>query len=174
MDESERDHYLFLHAAFAKCETCLAFWLHHGADLSRRAASHPDWIALEWARASNASPEILGLLIQYALPSCRVPSARGWSWICTCTCPVGLTGDVSASWPRGREIINSCMKSLQSLRASFAGSRSDTCRGTPCEPLKSAFRWAEEASLARRSHAMPDGAACCGSGGFLYCCERQC
>ena len=37
----------------------------------------------------------------------RVPSARGLSWTCTCTCPVGLTGDVSASWARGREIINS-------------------------------------------------------------------
>ena len=37
VDEGERDHYLFLHAAFAKCETCLTFWLHHGADLSRGA-----------------------------------------------------------------------------------------------------------------------------------------
>ena len=54
MDEGERDHYMFLDAAFAKCERCLAFWLHHGADLSRGTARHPDWIALEWARASNA------------------------------------------------------------------------------------------------------------------------
>ena len=61
MDEGKRDHYMFLHAALAKCERCLAFWLHHGADLSG-TGSHPDWIALEWARASNASPEILRLL----------------------------------------------------------------------------------------------------------------
>ena len=50
---------MFLHAALAKCQRCLAFWLHHGADLNCGAATHPDWIALEWARASNASPEIL-------------------------------------------------------------------------------------------------------------------
>ena len=62
VEETERDHYMFLHAALAKCERCLAFWLHHGADLKRGAANHPDWIALEWARASNASPEIMRLL----------------------------------------------------------------------------------------------------------------
>ena len=57
MDEVERDHYLFLQAASATCQTCLNCWLHHGADLRRGTANHPDWIALEWARASNASPE---------------------------------------------------------------------------------------------------------------------
>ena len=62
MEESKRDHYMFLHAALAKCERRLAFWLHHGADLNRGAANHPDWIALEWARASNASPETMRLL----------------------------------------------------------------------------------------------------------------
>ena len=45
MDEGERDHYVFLHSALAKCERCLACWLHHGVDLSRGTASHPDWIA---------------------------------------------------------------------------------------------------------------------------------
>ena len=59
MEESERGHYMFLQAALAKCERCWAFWLHHGADLNRGAANHLHWIALEWARASNASPEIL-------------------------------------------------------------------------------------------------------------------
>ena len=53
----------FRHAALTKCERRLAFWLHHGADLSRGTASRPDLIALDWARASNASPEILRLLI---------------------------------------------------------------------------------------------------------------
>ena len=71
MDESERGRYMFLHAASGKCERCLAFWLHHGADLSRGTASHPDWIALEWARASNASPEILRLLAPSVWPSLR-------------------------------------------------------------------------------------------------------
>ena len=59
MDEGKRGHYMFLHAALAKCERCLAFWLHHDADLSHGTASHPAWIPLEWARASNANPEIL-------------------------------------------------------------------------------------------------------------------
>ena len=58
---------MFLHAALAKCGRCLAFWLHRGADLSRGAASHADSIALQWARASNASPEIMGLSLQYGL-----------------------------------------------------------------------------------------------------------
>ena len=71
MDEGERDHYIFLHADLAKCERCLAFWLHHGADLSRGTASHPDWIALEVARASNASPEILRMLTPSVWPSVR-------------------------------------------------------------------------------------------------------
>ena len=57
MDEGQRDYYMFLHAASAKRERCLAFWLHHGADLSCGTASHPDWIALEWACAANASPK---------------------------------------------------------------------------------------------------------------------
>ena len=111
VDEGERDHYLFVQAAFAKCETCLNYWLHHGADLSRGTASHPDWIALEWARASNASPEILRLSTPSVWPSFR-PRAfllRGWSWTCTCTFPVGFIGEASAS--RGREIITSfCMQ----------------------------------------------------------------
>ena len=68
MEESDRDHYMFVHAALAKCDRCLAFWLDHGADLNRGAANHPGWIALEWARASNASPEITRLL---------TPSVRG-------------------------------------------------------------------------------------------------
>ena len=67
----ERDHYMFLHAALAKCERCLASWLHHGADLNRAAANHPDRIALEWARASNASPEVLRLLTPSVWPSLR-------------------------------------------------------------------------------------------------------
>ena len=71
MEESERDHYMCLHTALAKCERCLAFWLHHGANLNRGAANHPDWIALEWARASNASPEILRLLTPSVWPSLR-------------------------------------------------------------------------------------------------------
>ena len=71
MDEGERDHNLFLHAAFPKCETCLTFWLHHGADLSRGTANHPGWIALEWAPASNASPENLRLLTPSVWPSLR-------------------------------------------------------------------------------------------------------
>ena len=58
MEESEWDHHMFLRAALAKCERCLAFWLHHGADLNRGAANHPAWIALELARASNASPKL--------------------------------------------------------------------------------------------------------------------
>ena len=52
MDEGERDHYLFLHGAFAKCETCLTF----GCIMAPISVAVPDWIALEWARASNASP----------------------------------------------------------------------------------------------------------------------
>ena len=71
MDEGKRDHYMFLHAALAKCERCLAFCLHHGADLSRGTASHPDWIALEWGHASNASPGILRLLTASVWPSLR-------------------------------------------------------------------------------------------------------
>ena len=62
---------MFLHAAFANCERCLAFWLHHGADLNRGAANHPDWIALEWACASNASPEMLRSLTPSVWPSLR-------------------------------------------------------------------------------------------------------
>ena len=120
MDGGERDHYLFLHAAFAKCETCLTFWLHHGADLSRGTASYPDWIALEWARASNASPEILRLLTPSVWPSLR-PHAfcAGVELDMYVHCPVGLTGDVSASWPCGREIISSfCAQ--QEIFAKFA------------------------------------------------------
>ena len=69
MEEGKRDHHMFLHAALTKCERCWAFWLHHGADLSRGTTSHPDWIALEWARASNAGPEILRLLTPSVWPS---------------------------------------------------------------------------------------------------------
>ena len=96
MEESDRDHYL--HTALAKCERCLAFWLHHGADLHRGAANHPDWIALEWARASNANLEIMRLLTPSVCPSLRpcVPSVRGWSWTCTCTFPLGFVGEKSA------------------------------------------------------------------------------
>ena len=74
MDEGKRDHYVFLHAALAKCERCLAFWLHHGADLSRGTASHPDWIGLEWARAANASPA--NLEIADAFSMALSPAAR--------------------------------------------------------------------------------------------------
>ena len=70
MDEIERDHYLFLQAASAKCQTCLSHWLHHGADLRRGTASHPDWIALEWARASNASPEIFAIVDAFLAAAC--------------------------------------------------------------------------------------------------------
>ena len=71
LDEVERDHYLFLQAASAKCQTCLNYCLHHGADLRCGTASHPDWVALEWARASNASPEILRLLTPSVWSSLR-------------------------------------------------------------------------------------------------------
>ena len=47
-------------------DRCLAFWLHHGADLSRGTAGHPDWIALE---SSGASLEILQLLTPSVRPS---------------------------------------------------------------------------------------------------------
>ena len=81
MDEIERDHYLFLQAASAKCQTCLSYWLHHGADLRRATASHLDWIAL---------------VLQRGLPRGRVPSVRGWSWTCTRTFPAGFIGEKSA------------------------------------------------------------------------------
>ena len=90
MDEGKRDHRMFLHAALAKCGRCLAFWLDRGADLSRGAVSHADWIALQWARASNASPEIMGLRLQYGLRPCA------FCWTCTCAFPVRLIGEKSA------------------------------------------------------------------------------
>ena len=73
---NERDHYLFLQAASAKCQTCLNYWLHHGADFRRGIASHPDWIALEWARASNDSPEFLRLVTPSVWPSLRPRAFR--------------------------------------------------------------------------------------------------
>ena len=42
IEESERDHYIFLHADLAKYERYLTFWLHHGADLNHGVADHPD------------------------------------------------------------------------------------------------------------------------------------
>ena len=72
MGEGERDHYLFLHAAFAKCETCLTLWLHHG--VISVAAQRVIRIGSPWSgstRASNASPEILRLLTPLVWPSLR-------------------------------------------------------------------------------------------------------
>ena len=59
IEESEQDHPMFLHVILAKWERCLAFWIHHDADLNRGAANHPDWIALDWDRVSNASLQIM-------------------------------------------------------------------------------------------------------------------
>ena len=59
IEESEQDHPMFLHVILAKWERCLAFWFHHDADLNRGATNHPDWIALDWDRVSNASLQIM-------------------------------------------------------------------------------------------------------------------
>ena len=76
----------------------------------------------------------------------RAPSARGWSWTCARRCLVGLIGDASASC--GREIIISFYVQRE-VFAKFAckllDRGADTSRGTPCETLKSTFKWAEEA-----------------------------
>ena len=143
MEEGEQDHYLFLHAAFAKCETCLTFWLHHGADLSRGTASHPDWIALEWARASNASPEILRLLTPSVWPSLQ-PRA-----FC-----VGVELDMYARVP-GRidrrricQLIQQSQDHSLSRREIFAKFARElgwiekrTRLAALLEPLRSAFGW---------------------------------
>ena len=135
MDESEPDHYLFLHAAFAKCETCLAFWLHHGADLRRRAASHPDWIALEWARASNASPEILRLLTPSVWPS-LLP--RAFCAGVELDMYVHVPGRIDrrrisqlASRSRDHQLLHEVFAKL-ACELCWIAER--TCRGTPCEP----------------------------------------
>ena len=114
MGEGGRVHCLFLHAAFAKCERCLVFWLAHGADLSCGTASHPHWIDLEWARASNASPEILIMLTPKVWPSLRPRTFCAGVELDMYTRPVGLIGDdASASWPRGCEITVSCCMQLE-------------------------------------------------------------
>ena len=150
MDEGERDHYLFLHAAFAKCETCLTFWLHHGADLSRGTASHPDWIALEWARASKTSPEILRLLTPSAWPSLR---PRAFCAGVELDMYVHVPGRIDrrrisqlASRLRDHQLLLHAAGSLCTVCVrAWLDRGADTSGGTPCAPLKSAFRWAEEA-----------------------------
>ena len=88
----------FVQATFAKRETCSNYWLHHGADLSRGTANHPDWIALEWARASNASPEIMRLLTPSVWPSFRPRAfcAGVELDMYACAFPVGFIGEASA------------------------------------------------------------------------------
>ena len=150
MEESERDHYMFLHAALAKCERCLAFWLHHGADLNRGAANHPDWIALEWARASNASPEILQLLTPSVWPSLR---PRAFCAGVELDMYVRVPGrihrrEVSQMSPRSRDhhlFLHAAGSLCKVCVQAWLGRRADTSKGTPWDPLKSAFRWAEEA-----------------------------
>ena len=158
LEESERDHYMFLHAALAKCERCLAFWLHHGADLNRGAANHPDWIALEWARASNASPEIMRLLAPSVWPSLR---PRGFCAGVELDMYVHVPGricrrEVRQMSPRARS---------HHLFLHAAGSLcKNACKlgwieelthlmAPPGEPLKSAFTWAEEAGSGGRGSA---------------------
>ena len=128
----------------------LNFWLHHGTELCRGTASHPDWIALEWARASNASPEILRLL---------TPSV--WTSLQPHAFCAGVELDMYAHVPgrsdrrrirqltqqsRDHYLFLHAAGSLCQVRArAWLDRGADTPRGTPCEPLKSAFRWAEEA-----------------------------
>ena len=149
---------MFLHAALAKCERCLAFWLHHGADLNPGAANHPDWIALEWARASNASPEIMRLLTPAVWPSLR---PRAFCAGVELDMYVHVPGricrrEVSQMSPRARD---------HHLFLHAAGSLcKNACKlgwieelthlmAPPGEPHKSAFTWAEEAGSGERGSA---------------------
>ena len=150
MDEIERDHYLFLQAASAKCQTCLNYWLHHGADLRRGTASHPDWIALEWARASNASPEFLRLLTPSVWPSLR-PHAF-WAGV-ELDMYVHVPGrihrrEVSQMSPRSRDhhlFLHAAGSLCKICAQAWLDRGADTSYGTPWEPHKLAFTWAEEA-----------------------------
>ena len=114
---------MFLHAALAKCERRLAFWLHHGADLSRSTASHPDWIALEWARDANASPEILRLLAPSIWPSLRPRVFCAGVELDMCARVPGRIDRRCISQLTARSQEHHLL-SLQNLRASLAGSRS--------------------------------------------------
>ena len=167
MDEGKRDHYLFRDAALAKCERCLAFGLHHGVDLSRGAASHLDWIALERARASNASPEILRLLTRSVWPSLRSRAFCAWVELDMYVRVPGRIDRrcISQLTPRSRDhhlFLHAAGSLCKVCVRAWLDRGVDTSRGTPCEPLKSAFRWAEEArgddellSVVRASAAVP-------------------
>ena len=133
MDEGERDHYLFLHVASAKSETCLTFWLHHGADLSHGTASHLDWIALEWARASNASPEILRLLTPSVWPSLLDMYVH---------VPGRIDRRRISQLAQHYLLLHAAGSLCKACVRAWLDRGADTSRGTPCEPLKSAFRWA--------------------------------
>ena len=150
MDEIERDHYLFLQAASAKCQTRLNYRLHHGADLRRGTASRPDWIALEWARASNASPEILRLLMPSAWPPLR-PRAfcAGVELDMYAHVPGRIhRREVSQMSPRSPDhhlFLHAAGSLCKVCARAWLDRGADTSYGTLREPLKSAFTWAEEA-----------------------------
>ena len=97
-----------------------------------------------------------------------MPSARGWSWTCTCTCPV-IRSDrrrISQLTQQSRDhylFLHAAGSLCEVCVRAWLDRGADTSRGTPCEPLKSAFRWAEElvstlrASAADRSRTWSGG-----------------
>ena len=90
MDEGKRDHYMFLHAALAKCELSGGITAPISVAARRVIRTGSPWSGLVLGTPVRRSCRLL-------TPSGGAPSARGWSWTCTHTSPVGLTGDVSAS-----------------------------------------------------------------------------
>ena len=121
----------------------------HGADLNRGAANHP--IALEWARASNASPEILRLLTPSVWPSLRPRAFCAGvelRHVRARSRQDSYRREVSQMSPRSRDhhLLFHAAGSLWKVCAqAWLDRGADTSKGTPWEPLKSAFRWAEEA-----------------------------
>ena len=119
MESSKQEHYLFLQAASKTRKRCLHYWLQKDADLTRGTANHPEWIALNWARSSNANPEVLRLLTLQDWPR-YLPGPF---------CVASRTGHLRARVqlrPQEREhhlFLARGRKSLQSMCTSLAGAR---------------------------------------------------
>ena len=135
----------FFRLPLQKCQKCLNYWLRHGADLRRGTASHPDWIALEWARASNASPESL----RWLTPSVRRAFCAGVELDMSVHVPGRIhRREVSQMSLRSRDhhlFLHAAGNLYKVCVQAWLDRGADTSYGAPWEPHKSAFTWTEEA-----------------------------
>ena len=150
MQSSEQERRLFLQAARRNARgACITGcrMVPTCVDLTRGMANHPEWVALEWARSSNASPEVLRLLTPQEWPSNLPGPFCPWAeldiYLHVLSKPTRKYARQLRQQERGHHLFLRAAESVCKVCVQAWLDRGvDKSRGPSCDPF--AFRWAQE------------------------------